>query len=131
MEPSEFKCEGDCPNCILNRCNYSCENCDLAPPNFDGYPGVYSDDRCMQGDGCLIRIPLERISKLQAEMKIIKWYQMSPAHPLTCGKDSNHILEPVIEGRFVILKCPQCDYTQQFIPSVVYEYYYQSLKNRR
>jgi len=52
--------------------------------------------------------------------QIKKWQMYEHFHPLTCGNDSNHeILKPIeIEGK-VILVCPQCDYKQHKIPSVV------------
>jgi len=48
-------------------------------------------------------------------------------HPLTCGSRNKHPshpshqkLEPIeIDGE-VILKCPKCDYTQDYIPSTVF-----------
>ena len=53
---------------------------------------------------------------------VLAWQANDTVHPLTCGKDSSHRpLEPVKEGRRVILKCPDCDYIQTVIPQVVIE----------
>lgn len=44
-------------------------------------------------------------------------------HPLTCGNDSKHTnLTPSEEGGKVFLKCPDCDYTQTFIPEYVLKF---------
>lgn len=49
--------------------------------------------------------------------KIKKYQQSGQFHPLTCGKNSNHqVLEPVEVDGNVILKCPDCDYIQKYIP---------------
>lgn len=51
---------------------------------------------------------------------VTKWQSDDNLHPLTCGTDSNHQpLEAVEENNQVILKCKDCDYTQNFIPPVV------------
>lgn len=40
-----------------------------------------------------------------------------PVHPLTCGNDSRHtILFPFWTGTSVILRCPDCDYEQTYLP---------------
>lgn len=52
----------------------------------------------------------------------IKKYQSCPfVHPLTCGNDSGHDLLKgiVIKGK-VMLICPDCDYTQNWIPEYVF-----------
>lgn len=48
--------------------------------------------------------------------RIIKHQTCQSMHPLTCGNDSNHRpLYPVWEDR-IVLRCPDCDYVQTFIP---------------
>lgn len=60
--------------------------------------------------------------RAQAVMDRIAAYQADGRrHPLTCGTDSSHrVLEPVWEGR-IVLRCPDCDYRQTFIPSFLAE----------
>ena len=49
--------------------------------------------------------------------KINKQQKAGQFHPLTCGNNSDHILEAVVESGKVILKCPECDYVQEEFPA--------------
>lgn len=53
--------------------------------------------------------------------RILKWQSCGFVHPLTCGKNSEHILKPKEKDGDVILICPDCDYVQNHVPDVVYE----------
>jgi hypothetical protein len=58
----------------------------------------------------------------EEKVKAIKrWQKNDMVHPLTCGKDSSHILEASIGEKGVFLKCPKCNYTQDWIPEVVFD----------
>lgn len=55
---------------------------------------------------------------------IVFWQKSSHFHPLTCGNDSSHaLLEPALneETSEIFLICPDCDYTQTYIPNSVLE----------
>jgi hypothetical protein len=48
------------------------------------------------------------------------WQADPRVRPLMCGADSGHgPLEPVVEERRVILKCPDCSFRQTDIPDPV------------
>jgi len=51
------------------------------------------------------------------------WNTQTNFHPLTCGVNGEHILNPKLENDNVILLCPVCGYKQFNIPSVVFDYY--------
>lgn len=53
--------------------------------------------------------------------KIAIHQQSSNWHELTCGNDSQHLplIGKEINGK-VVLKCLDCDYEQDYIPSVVF-----------
>lgn len=53
--------------------------------------------------------------------KVNLWQNAGFVHPLTCGKNNNHLnLEPKeINDSQVVLVCPNCDYTQDWIPDYV------------
>jgi len=55
-------------------------------------------------------------------LEAIKKYQSCPyVHELTCGNDSGHSPLKGIEVRgTVMLICPDCDYMQGHVPSVVW-----------
>lgn len=57
-------------------------------------------------------------AELLAVMNRICHHQVARVrHPLTCGVNSRHQnLFPVIHGRRVVLRCPDCDYRQDHIP---------------
>lgn len=59
---------------------------------------------------------------LEDRVERIKKSQRDPNnHPLTCGNNSNHqVLEPHIEDDKIILKCPDCEYIQCWIPDCIY-----------
>jgi hypothetical protein len=70
------------------------------------------------------------ISKLGVLKKLeaIEEWQKNPLfHSLTCGNCTDVKLEGIaVETDFVIkviLKCPNCDYTQDFVPEYVYKWY--------
>lgn len=47
-----------------------------------------------------------------------------PVHPLTCGNDSTHEnLIAIEENDIIKLKCKNCDYIQDFVPSQVHSLY--------
>ena len=58
---------------------------------------------------------------------IKKWQECDFVHPLTCGKDiCDGILLPV-EDKIVgdiILICPICDYSQVYVPEMIYHFDY-------
>ncbi len=78
---------------------------------------------------------------------INKWQKCKFVHQLTCGKEKcNGVLEGKVygdekddgnildiqkefdlmgHGAFVYLECPNCDYTQEFIPGIVYNLNYE------
>lgn len=121
---SDFKCEANCAQCVLNRCNYSCEGCDLGPPADHHFE---KEIRYMEGDGCLINTPIERISRFQEKLDAATWYQNQTeidVHPMTCGKDSNHkLLVANLDNKVFVLLCPDCGYQQFTLPPVVLELY--------
>ena len=48
---------------------------------------------------------------------VTRYQQSKFVHPLTCGNDSRHeILVPIEVNNYVILKCPDCEYIQSWIP---------------
>ena len=52
--------------------------------------------------------------------KVNKWQNADWLHPLTCGNNSNHkILQPIEKNNKIILKCLDCNYEQEYIPSVI------------
>lgn len=51
------------------------------------------------------------------------WNTQENFHPLTCGVNGEHILNPKLENKNVILLCPVCGYKQINIPSIVFDYY--------
>jgi len=53
--------------------------------------------------------------------KVRAWQACEYVHPLTCGHGCHTNLEPVVQDNGVILVCPDCDYTQDWIPTVVLE----------
>jgi len=55
-----------------------------------------------------------------------KWGSFTHHHEMTCGNNSNHaVLEPKIHAdESVSLYCTDCDYTQDKVPDIVYEDYY-------
>jgi hypothetical protein len=61
------------------------------------------------------------MSHNELTIKAIKeWQADASIHPMTCGNDSTHrVLEPIEDHGKVILKCPDCDYVQYWIPEVV------------
>ena len=78
------------------------------------------------------------------QMDAIKAWQADPnVHELTCGSDScNHVklIAKAIptssyinlsgqEGSKIVLECPECDYTQDFVPDCVYKYYIDNTLN--
>jgi hypothetical protein len=50
---------------------------------------------------------------------IIKWQQLN-YFPLKCKINEAHrLLIPIEENKKVILKCQDCEYTQEYIPEIV------------
>lgn len=69
---------------------------------------------------------LRKMTNVEKIKAIKKWQGNNRVHEMTCGKNSNHILVPKEvgkKGKKVILICPECDYTQERIPEVVFEMY--------
>lgn len=67
--------------------------------------------------------PMSNDQKIEA---INYWQDKAYVHPLTCGNDSNHAelrgrIETQDDGVEVVLYCPDCDYTQEWVPEVVYK----------
>lgn len=58
-------------------------------------------------------------------IEAVEWYQKQDLlHPLTCGKNSTHkLLYITKEKNNLILKCPDCDYTQNYIPESIMGWY--------
>jgi len=58
------------------------------------------------------------------------WQNEMNIHPLTCGHNSEHILEPKEFDGEVILECPEesCPYTQENVPSIIYVSFEELLK---
>ena len=54
--------------------------------------------------------------------RVNSWQNAGFVHPLTCGNSSKHDnLYPDIENGKVILRCPNCKYTQSNIPPSILE----------
>ena len=51
--------------------------------------------------------------------KIEDWQDGNVMHPMTCGKNSEHILRPLVIEDRVVLSCPHCEYVQKRIPKVI------------
>ncbi len=60
--------------------------------------------------------PKEILSKIAFFQQSDNW------HKLTCGNDSQHLplVGKEVEGK-VFLKCLDCDYAQDYIPSIVFK----------
>lgn len=54
--------------------------------------------------------------------KIAVWQNNGNWHELTCGNDSQHLplIGKEIDGK-VLLKCLNCDYVQDYIPSIIFK----------
>lgn len=49
-----------------------------------------------------------------------EWQRNPRVNPLRCGVDARHRpLEPHEEADQVVLRCPDCDYVQRYIPASV------------
>lgn len=69
---------------------------------------------------------LTRVERALDEMNAVVRHQINEPfsdgnkhffHPLTCGNDSSHaLLFPFWTGKQVVLKCPDCDFVQTYIP---------------
>jgi hypothetical protein len=60
----------------------------------------------------------------QEKLEAIKeWQSDDMIHPLTCGNNSNHrnLIGEEIDGK-IILKCLDCNYIQNWVPEIVFEY---------
>jgi len=60
--------------------------------------------------------------------KIEDYQKLKCMHPLTCGQRDKHpdyrgILYGEIENGNVVLKCPNCNYVQHFIPEIIFKDY--------
>ncbi len=54
--------------------------------------------------------------------RVKKWQRAGYVHPLTCRANSSHpVLKPELRGRKVVLVCPECNYVQEHIPTIVLE----------
>ena len=63
---------------------------------------------------------MAKLSNEEIIEKIRKYQENRHVHPLTCGINSRHaILEPREMDGKVKLKCPACDYIQDWIPEFV------------
>ena len=62
-----------------------------------------------------------KVMKNEDIIRIVnKWQGAGFVHELTCGNDSRHeALVPEERNGKVILICPTCDYTQEYIPDSV------------
>ena len=58
----------------------------------------------------------------QKLLEAIKKYQSCPyVHELTCGNNSGHeVLKGIEIKGHVMLICPDCDYTQNLVPNIVW-----------
>lgn len=65
---------------------------------------------------------IEEFEEITAEIileRINIWQRKPVFHQLTCGKDSKHaLLEGSISNNKVVLHCPDCEYTQTYIPKL-------------
>lgn len=62
------------------------------------------------------------MTNLEAIEATERWQNCQHVHPLTCGNNSNHkLLIAMEENGDIILKCPNCDYTQNHIPECVFK----------
>lgn len=62
--------------------------------------------------------------------KIEKWQKSPYTHELTCGEyDCQGILEPIELDNKVVLVCPECNYTQSYIPECVYNIDYKQFED--
>lgn len=70
----------------------------------------------------------DKVMNIADKMSAVRYWQhdYSHTHPLTCGNDSNHKkLRAIVtdDEKDVILSCDDCDYTQEWIPEVVFKNY--------
>jgi len=60
------------------------------------------------------------------------WQNKAPVHPMTCGKGCGNLdLEYIDENNVLHTYCKHCDYKQQFLPEMFYNYYKEHLKGRK
>jgi len=102
---------------IVNKKDFTCPNC-------KGDKSIFVND----GHSKLTKISCPTCKGIglfftnQEKIKKIKeWQESDYVHQLTCSSGScNHVvLIPIEENYKVILKCPECDYVQTFIPEAV------------
>jgi len=63
------------------------------------------------------------VTNLEKIQKIKEWQTNGRFHPLTCGNDSNHaVLVPFEQNGEVKLRCTDCNYVQNYVPTVVVEF---------
>jgi hypothetical protein len=61
-----------------------------------------------------------------------EWQRDTRVRPLLCGADSRHrLLEAVERDGRVILRCPDCEYHQSYIPSSVLHAFWTGALQRR
>lgn len=67
-------------------------------------------------------MPVKYLEIIEA---VNEWQNDEFLHPLTCGNDSNHekLIPHMTREGFVVLKCLDCDYIQDWIPEIVLEHY--------
>lgn len=68
-----------------------------------------------------MNLPTELLNK-EGLKKILEWCQDNKTnmHPLTCAKCSEKMFVPDDD---IVLKCPKCDYVQDWIPISAVELY--------
>ena len=98
------------------------------PENIPGGTMIIPNSKWEECESCkeVILLPqlirnLDKQKNKRIIKKIKEWQESDYVHQLTCGSGScNHvILDPIEENDIVILKCPECDYIQTFIPECV------------
>lgn len=90
--------------------------------------GLLVYDSGAEFDTPLLETEFDNIKKLkqftnQEKIELIKrWQKNDNVHSLTCGNDSSHSpLYAIEENEKVVLKCPDCDYVQNWVPEILYQ----------
>ncbi len=67
--------------------------------------------------------PVQSVTFAELAARFGRWQNAGTVHPLTCGHDSRHAVLVLRENDgSPLLGCPDCTYTQNWIPSAVLNY---------
>lgn len=60
------------------------------------------------------------------------WQNKAPVHPLTCNHGCGNLeLEYIDKNNIFHLYCKHCDYKQEYLPDLIYQYYQQRLRESK